>query len=345
MPSRQLKRNPLPCVFLAALLLCAAFSAQPFPCRAGASAEKIPGGAAVLLTLDVKEDDPGQKWLFDSLTNYLLSRSGKAKDDARIKDVDLFTLRDISFALFPRKGGKKAAMLLAGSLAPGDGSFSLSYGKTKLKLNVRNGDSTQRNMLGFLLSAACRVPPGEDPTDGVFFNPGEEESSRLSAYHLGDPAILLASNSGLVRSALKGKGGAVSTGGFRETIALLPKGWDAYGYADGENPRFTASPGEGWQLFIASLLEGVKSLGLAVDVTNADNSSLVLALVPDDPGGVGDLRKRLEPNLPVLVSQFLDGRITSSIEFEETPKALRITARLRNTRAFWEKLFHHKSAR
>lgn len=322
------------------------------PLAAGTSANSVPSKTVLLLTVDIKQDDPGQKWVLDALTNYLLTEAGGGHEHREFKDINLFNFSDLCFAIVPQSGPNKEQMLLITGLLPSKGQFKIKYGGDEFQLNVRDRKSaadTQKQLLTFILGLACKIQLDSKPADGIFFNPQGEKKERLSAFYVNDTMAILASNRGLVKSALETKSkGLTSSLSYRETMTLLPKGWDAYGYTNSKIlalEKTAAKNKRGWQPLLLTLLDGVKSLGFALDVQDKNHGRLTLILIPDAPGDVSKLRNRLEPSLTMLIKQFLDKRIKSKIRFEESEKALRISATLDNTVYFWREVFHIKPKR
>ena len=82
----------------------------------------------------------------------------------------------------------------------------------------------------------------------------------------------------------------------------------------------------------------------ALDVVDKDNSRIVLAFAAAGPKEVKELRGKLEPTLDLLIAQYLDKRISSTLRFEELPNALKIDAQLSHTSSYWERVFHKKAA-
>lgn len=334
---------PLKPMKFSSLLLCCALSLAPLSAAAKGSVNSVPDNALLLLSMHIREEDPGQKWALDSLIRYLLSEAGKKQESEKLKEIKLFKFSDLSFSLLPLSEREEQQMLLIAELIPSDGKFGFTYGDKKLQLNIRDrktAKNTQKGLLSFMLGIVCDVPPGSEPDGSVFYNPRAEKRENFSAFYVGDGVAMMASNKGIIKSALSEKSGLASTPTFKETMELLPRGWDAYGYARGKEILLPKSPGKRWQAFIFTLLKGVKRLGLALDIQDKNHSRLALVLTPENPGKAKELRERLEPQLNLLIKQYFDESIKSTIMWEDLPAATRVHVQLDNTFPFWCKLLH-----
>jgi len=311
-------------------------------------ARVIPPDAVLFTYLIVKENDPGQKWVFDRLTRYLMERAQGEKGRKGLKDIDLCRFKDFCFALLPPDKQKHERMLMAATLAPSDGTFGISYGNQKFQLQVRNtatATRTQSQIITYLLGLACRIPAGSAPQAGVYANAENERKGKFAAYAVSDDMAVMGTDRRIVREAITQKAGAVTLPAFRETIALLPRGWDAYGYLRNEGSTLTgilAEKGQGWRTLLFMLLAPARRVAMALDVADKDNSSVVLVLIPNDKANIHELRVRLEQTLALLLSQYLDSRIKSSIRYEELPNVLKISAQLSGTSSFWNDVFRTK---
>jgi hypothetical protein len=300
------------------------------------------------MTLNIRENDPGQKWVFQELMRYLVARARREERPVDVSEVNLFRFSDYSFAVLPMVEAGEEQMLMAAALLSSKGRFGITIGGQELKLNVKDekaaGD-TQKGLLTLLLGLACKVPADNPPEDGIYFNPAGEHKGSFSAYYVTDERALVASNKGIIKKALSQKTGITSVPAYRDAMALLPAGWDAYGYAHNENGAFEKMLPEkrkGWQTLLVTLLSPARRMAMALDVVDKDHSNLVIALWAGGPGEVKELRGKLEPTLAVLAQELLDGRIQSELRFEELPNALRINAKLSDTSWFWRKAFRVK---
>ncbi|MCX6357655.1 MAG: hypothetical protein NT045_07275 [Candidatus Aureabacteria bacterium] len=308
------------------------------------SAALMPSTAVLETHLAIKKGDAGQKWVFDQLIRYLVSHADETGTPPPVADIEICNFSDYAFALLPLKAGHEE-MIMAASLLPSNGQFGVSYGSQKFQLTVRNQGTatrTQVQLLSFLLGLACKVPSGPAPDDGILFNASREGRGKFSAYHVSDTRAVMATKRDYVKAALSGTGGLTTTEAYRETMALLPDGSDAYGYAHNEGHALAELLGKkdsGWQKLLIALLTPARRIGLALDVVDRERSEIVIALIPVNPGAVHDLRMLLEPGLPLLATQCLDPQIVPEIRYEELPNALKISAKLTNTGGFWKRTF------
>jgi hypothetical protein len=306
----------------------------------------IPSDAVLFVCANINRNDQGQEWVLDALVQYLLSKAGDGRTDAKFRDIELFKFSGLCFALLPQNKQKQEQMIMTAGLLPSDGQFQISYGDSQFQLNIRDEQSathTQKDLLIFIIGIACGVPSGQEPEGGILFNPAAEKKEGFSAFYVDGEKAIIASNKGIVKSSLGQKGGLVSLNAYKETVALLPKGWDAYGYASNETISLAKSLGkeeEGWQALLLTLLKDVRHLGFALDVQDKNHSRLSLVLFPDTPEGVHPLRERLEPITSLLLTKYLDKRIKSKLQFEELEKALRINAQMADTLYFWREAFN-----
>lgn len=338
----------MPLYQIAGLLLIALI---PSLAAAGDCADLIPSDAVLLVHLTMKAGDAGQKWAFNELTRYLIATTEEKEGRPSLDEVRLCRFADFCFALFPPDSQGHGQMLMAATLLSSDGSFGITYGDQKFMLNVRNTQTatrTQTQLLSLLLGLACRIPSGSVPDDGVFANPVGEKRGKFSAYSVSDERAIMATNKGLVKAARAGTPGITASPSYREAMALLPGGWDAYGYAHNEGgtlARMLKDKGEGWCTLILAFLAPARRLALALDVVDNNRSELALAIVPNNPKDIHELRVRLEQTLALLVTQYLDPGLASSITYEELPQALRISAKLANTAPFWREAFRVNAAK
>lgn len=340
---------------LTRLNACAAMSisllASPVSAAGGKGAGGLlPSNAALAASLVIKENDPGQKWVFGELTKYLISEAGEREKTAHLDEIRLFRFSDFCFALFRPAPGGREQMLISAGLLPSGGTFGLTYGDQKFQLNVRDAKTatnTQTSLLTLLLGIACKIPANSPPQGGIYSNPLRAEKGKFSAFSVSDERAVVATDKALIQAALSNGNRLAASRPYREIMALLPADWDAYGYADNENAalsRMLETKKGGWQILLLTLLSPVKRAGMALDVVDKDSSLIVLVLATPGPREAKELRGRLEPALALLVSQYLDKRITSAIKFEDLPSALRIEAKLSNTSSYWEAVFKKKSA-
>ncbi|MDD5556041.1 MAG: hypothetical protein PHN82_02200 [bacterium] len=331
-------------------IACAALLA-PIPAAARQSVALVPPDAVLVAALDIREDDPGQKWVFAELMRYLVSRGRRGEREAEVGDVNLFRFSDFVFALLPISPAREEQMLMTARLLPGDGRFEISYGRQKFQLNVRDEKSaagSQAGLLSLLLRLACDVPADTPPDGEIFYNPEGEAKGRFSAFTVSDERAVVGSSRGIVKRALAVEKGVASTPGYGEVMGLLPKGWDAYAYAHDDGGALTALLGEtgkGWHRLILALLRPARRVGIALDVVDRDRSDMVLVLAADGRAQVREIRERLEPALSAMVGELLDGRIRPELAFEELPNALRINAKLSGTAPFWRSVFGGRSGR
>jgi hypothetical protein len=329
----------------AGLALCLAASPAPGAEVIGT----IPPDAVMLMHLTIKEDDPGQKWVFTELTRFLIARAREKQESARIGDVNLFRFSDVCFALLPRDRDERDQLLLAATLLPGTGQFGLTYGTQKFQLNIRDEKTAagaQTTLLSIILGIICEVRAGSAPEDGIYFNSVREKKGRFSAYHVSDTRAFLATSRQLIAAALVEKHGIASTPSFTAVRGLLPDGWDAYGYANDEGEglsRYLREKEKGWATLVLALLDPARKMGLALDVEDRDHSRVVAVLPLPSAAEVHALRARLETALAMLLAEYLDPRMKAELQYEELPRALRITARLSDTALFWEKAFGGKA--
>ena len=332
---------------LAAAGLALPLAASPAP---GADViDTIPPDAVMFMHLSIKEKDPGQKWVFTELTRFLIARAREKQESAQIGDVNLFHFSDSCFALLPRDRDEKDRLLLAATLLPGTGQFGLTYGSQKFQLNIRDEKTAagaQTALLSIVLGIICEVPAGGAPEDGIYFNSEREKKGRFSAYCVSDTRAFLATSRQLIAAALVEKHGIASTPSFTEVRGLLPNGWDAYGYANDEGgglSRYLRENEKGWATLVLALLDPARKMGLALDVEDRDHSRAVAVFPLPSAAGVYALRARLETALAALLAEYLDPRLKAELQYEELPRALRITARLSDTAQFWEKAFGGKA--
>lgn len=324
---------------------CLLLAASP---SAKSSRDLAPPDSLILMHLDVKENDPGQKWVFSELMRYLVSRSRRDEKPAEIGEISLFRFSDLCFAGLPLSKEKEEQMLMAARLRESEGSFGITYGGQQFRLNVRDekgADQTQTGLLSMLLGIACKVPADNPPDNGIYYNPAGEKKGRFSAYSVTEERAILASNRDIIKRALSQESGLTLSPAYRETMGLLPEGWDAYGYAHNEGgalEKLFEENRKDWQTFILALLHPAKRMGLALDVLDRDRSRIVVVLPTDNPAQVKELRGKLEPALGLMVAQFLHKDIRSALKFEELPRALKIDAELSNTAPFWRKVFRVK---
>jgi len=334
------------CIALCCSLLL--FAAPP--ARGSGSLDLLPSDAALTMSLTIKENDPGQKWVFGELTKYLFSEAGERGKTAPLDEMRLFRFSDFCFALFPPAAGDHEQMLIAAGLLPSGGTFGLTYGDQKFQLNVRDtkaATNTQTGLLTLLLGIACRVPAGSTPDGGIYANPLRENRGKFSAYAVSDERALVATNKAIIKTALSGGSRMTASRPYQEIMALLPRDWDAYGYANNENAALThmlEAKKRKWQTLLLTLLTPAKRVGMALDVVDRDHSRIVLVLAAAGPKEVKELRGKLEQTLNLLVAQYLDERISSTLRFEELPNALKIDAQLSHTSPYWEGVFHKKAA-
>jgi hypothetical protein len=320
------------------------------PAEGKGAVDLLPSNAILAASLTVKENDAGQKWAFGELTKYLISEAGKKEKAAPLGEIGLFRFSDFCFALFPPAKDGHKQMLISTGLLPSAGTFGLTYGDQKFQLNVRDAKTatnTQTSLITLLLGIACKVPANSPPESGIYSNPLRAGKGKFSAFSVDDKRALVATDRALIRAALAGGNRLTSSTPYREIMALLPSGWDAYGYADNENAalsRMLEKKKRGWQTLLFTLLSPVKRAGMALDVVDKDHSLIVLVLATSGPREAKALRGKLEPALGPLISQYLDKRITSALTFKELPNALKIDAKLSNTSSYWETVFKKKAA-
>lgn len=336
--------TPTTTVAAAALLACAFLLASPVSARAGALGS-APSDAVLLAHLAIKEDDPGQKWVFDRLTGFLVAQAREKEGATRLSDVNLFRLSDFCFSLLPRDREGRDRLLLAATLLPGTGRFDLTYGDQKFQLNIRDEKTTasaQTALLSIVLAILCEVRAGGTPDDGIYCNAERGKRGKFSAYYVSDTRAFLATGRGLIAAALVEKGGIVHDPHFSAAMELLPKGWDAYGYANDERGGLSAYLREkekGWATLVLALLDPARRMGLALDVEDGDRSRAAAVFPLSSPAEVKALRDRLEKTLAALVAECLDPRLKTELRYEELPRALRVTALFSNTAPFWDKAF------
>jgi hypothetical protein len=162
-----------------------------------------------------------------------------------------------------------------------------------------------------------------------------------------DERALVATNKAIIKTALSGGSRVTASRPYQEIMALLPRDWDAYGYANNENAALThmlEAKKRKWQIILLTLLTPAKRVGMALDVVDRNHSRIVLVLAAAGPKEVKELRGKLEQTLDLLVAQYLDERISSTLRFEELPNALKIDAQLSHTSPYWEGVFHKKAA-
>ncbi len=332
------------CIFYSLL------ASPALPAPGGASADLAPSDAILTMSLAIKENDPGQKWVFSELTKYFISEAGERGTPSRLDEIRLFHFSDFCFALFPPAAGDHEQMLIAAGLLPSGGTFGLTYGDQKFQLKVRDtktATNTQTSLLTLLLGIACKVPADIPPDGGIYANPLRENKGKFAAFWVSDERALAATNKAIIKKALSGASRVTASRPYQETMALLPRGWDAYGYANNENAvlsRMLEAKKRGWQLFLLTLLAPAKRAGMALDVVDKDNSRIVLALAAAGPKEVKELRGKIEPTLNLLIAQCLDTRIGSTLRFEELPNALKIDAQLSHTSSYWERVFRKRAA-
>ncbi len=314
------------------------------------SVDLLPPNAILATSLTIKENDPGQKWVFSELTKYLIAKAGEREKNAPLDEISLFHFSDFCFALFPPAAGGHEQMLISAGLLPSGGTFGLTYGDQKFQLNVRDAKTatnTQTSLLTLLLGIACKIPANSPPDGGIYSNPLRAEKGKFSAFSVSDEHALVATDKALIQAALSNGNHLAAARSYREIMALLPRDWDAYGYANNENAALSnilETKKRNWQLLLLTLLSPVKRAGMALDVVDKDHSLIVLVLATAGPKEAKELRGKLEPALALLVSQYLDKSITSAIKFEELPNALKIDARLSDTSSYWEAVFNKKAA-
>lgn len=336
--------TPTTSVAASALLACALLLALPVSARAGAL-DSAPPDAVLLAHLAIKEDDPGQKWVFDRLTGFLVAQAREKEGATRLSDVNLFRLSDFCFSLLPRDREGRDRLLLAATLLPGTGRFDLTYGDQKFRLNIRDEKTTagaQTALLSIVLAILCEVRAGGTPDDGIYFNAAREKRGKFSAYYVSDTRAFLATGRGLIAAALVEKSGIVRDPQFSAAMELLPKGWDAYGYANDERGGLSAYLREkekGWATLVLALLDPARRMGLALDVEDGDRSRAAAVFPLSSPAEVKALRDRLEKTLSVLVAECLDPRLKTELRYEELSRALRVTALFSSTAPFWDKAF------
>lgn len=324
-----------------ALAACTAAPAAPAVSLPGSA----PADAVMLMHLTIKEDDPGQKWVFSELTRFLVARAREKQETARIGDMNLFRFSEFYFALLPRDKEELDRLLLAATLLPGTGQFGITYGDKKFQLNIRDektASGAQTAILAAILGIICEVRAGLAPEDGIFFNREREKKGRFSAYYVSDTHAFLATGRQLIASALAGKNGIASNPSFAAAMELLPKGWDAYGYANDEASGLSSYLREkekGWATLVLALLDPARKMGLALDIVDRDHCRAVAVFPLSVAAEVRALRARLEPVLAALLAEYLDPRLKAELTYEELPRALRITARCSDTAEFWEKAF------
>lgn len=334
------------CVFIFSLLFTASISVA----EDKRSVDLLPSNAVLAASLAIKENDPGQKWAFGELTKYLISEAGEREKAAPLDEIRLFRFSDFCFSLFPSAAGGRRQMLISAGLLPSGGTFGLTYGDQKFQLNVRDAktaNNTQTSLLTLFLGIACKVPANSPPEGGIYLNPLRAEKGKFSAFSVSDERAVVATDKALIQAALSNGNRLTASRPYREIMALLPTGWDAYCYADNGNAALSSmleAKNRGWQTLLLALLSPAKRAGMALDVVDKDHSLIVLVLAASGPQEAKELRRKLEPTLALLVSQYLDKRIASAIKFEELPNALRIDARLSNTSSYWEAVFKKKAA-
>lgn len=332
----------------AALLLLLLFRAAG---ASGGVLGAIPGDSVLVMRLEIKGNDPGQKWVFGELARFLAARAREKQESGTIGDVNLFNLSDFAFALLPRAPGDRDRLLLAATLAPGKGQFGLTYGDRTFQLNIRDGrtaSGAQTALLSMILGLICEVRAGGAPEDGIYFNAERGKRGRFSAYYVSDSRAFLATERGLIASALAEKSGIASDRSFAGTMGLLPAGWDAYGFANdaaGGLSAYLRGKEKGWATLVLALLDPARRMGLALDIEDKDRCRAVAAFPLPGAAEVRALRRRLEPALSALLAEYLDASMRAELAFEELPLALRVTARLSNTAPFWEKAFSGKRGR
>lgn len=328
-----------------AVLLLASCRASTAP---GGSLGSIPPDAVLVMHLAIKEDDPGQKWVFGELTRFLVARAREKEESARLGDVNLFRFSDFCFALLPRDAGGRDRLLLAATLAPGKGQFGLTYGDQTFQLNIRDEKTAagaQTALLSAILSIICEVRAGSAPEDGIYFNSAREKKGRFSAYYVDDTRAFLSTERRLIASALAEKAGIGSNRSFAEVTGLLPAGWDAYGFADdagGGLSGYLREKEKGWATLVLTLLDPARKMGLALDIEDRNRCRAVAVFPLPSAAASHALRARLEPVLGMLLAEYLDPRLKAELAFEELPRALRITGSLSETAPFWEKAFSGK---
>jgi hypothetical protein len=329
---------------VAGLAICLAASAA----RGADVVGTIPPDAVMLMHLTIKEKDPGQKWVFTELTSFLIARAREKQESARLGDVNLFRFSDFCFALLPRDRDDRDRLLLAATLLPGTGQFDLTYGTQKFQLNIRDEKTAagaQTALLSIILGIICEVRSGGAPEDGIYFNSEREKKGRFSAYYVSDTRAFLATGRQLIAGALVEKHGIASTPPFTAVMGLLPDGWDAYGYANDEGAglsRYLREKEKGWATLVLALLDPARKMGLALDIEDKDRCRAVAVFPLSTAAEVHALRARLEAALTMLLAECLDPRIKAELQYEELPRALRISARLSDTGPFWEKAFGGK---
>lgn len=332
-------------VTLISLLLFATTSAH-----GSGSLDLLPSDAVLTMSLNIKENDPGQKWVFSELTKHLISEAGERDKTAPLDEIRLFRFSDFCFALFPPAVGDHEQMLIAAGLLPSGGTFGLTYGDQKFQLNVRDSKTatnTQTGLLTLLLGIACRVPAGSPPDGGIYANPLRENKGKFSAFSVSGERGLVATSTSLIKTTRSGGSRLIASRPYQEIMALLPRDWDAYGYANNEHgvlSHMLEAKKRGWQILLLTLLTPAKRVGMALDVVDKDHSRIVLVLAAAGPKEVKELRGTLEPTLKLLVAQYLDTRISSTLRFEEISNALKIDAQLSHTSSYWEGVFHKKTA-
>lgn len=329
---------------LSAAFCALSLIAAPPPAEAGGPAS-APADAVLLMHLEIKEDDPGQRWVFDRLTGFLVAQARQKRDSARLGDVNLFRFADFCFSLLPRDREGRDRLLLDAALLPGTGRFDLTYGDRRFQLNIRDEETAagaQTALLSIVLSIICEIRAGGAPEDGIYFNAERAKKGRFSAYYVSDTRALLATDRGLIAGALAEKGGIARAPLFAAAMELLPRGWDAYGYANDEKGGLSAYLREkekGWATLVLALLDPARRVGLALDVEDRDRCRVVAVFPLPGPAEAKALRAKLEPVLSALLAEYLDEGLKSEISFEELPRALRVSARFSNTARFWEKAF------
>ena len=326
-------------------LACVFALSPPRPASASGSIDLVPSEAVLAAFLNIKEDDPGQKWLFGELTHYLISEAGKEEEVPEIKDVDLFHFSDFCYCLLPPDREGKEQMLMAAELISGKGTFGLTYGKSRIQLNVRDekaATTTQTQLLTLLLGIACRIPPGAAPEDGIYSTPAGLTRRSFNSYSVTDERAIVASRKEIIKAAREGKTRITSTAAYTEIMSLLPRGWDLYGYAQNDNGSLDNAlgpKGKGWKNLVMALFTPARRAGLAVDVVDRDTSRVAAVFGVANAAEAHLLRMRFEPALGPLVTQYLDPQIVCALTYEELPKALRINAQLSNTNPFWRRVF------
>lgn len=310
--------------------------------------DSVPEEALLLLYIDIDKEDPGQKWVLDALTSYLVDKAGGSDDHGRLKEVDLFNFSDLSFSVLNNNGQRGLRLLMTAGLKPSSGQFKVGYGEHQFHLNIDDKKSAtrfQKEILIFALSLACDIPASDPEKGGIFSNPAKEESGDFSAFYVGGKRAVLASDKKTVKRALKKDNGLGKKKEFLNAMKPLGDNWDACGYADNSGPElagYLEKEEQGWGTLMLTLLKDVDRLGFAIEVYGRDRSKLKLSLIPGEKGNAGQLRKRLEPLLPLLVKKYLSDRMEGKFEYREPDGALVITAVLSGTAPFWEETFNIK---